>query len=133
MILEFLYRRQHYKTIKITIGSKRLNAIVADTLTKKIIGLMFRGGLPKDTCMLFLFDSEAKQGIWMRNMKFPIDILWLDERKRISGMKKGAHPGKGFFDFETYYPERPSKYIIEFQSGYLSKNKVAPSTKVDFK
>ena len=133
MILEFLYRRQHYKTIKITVGGTTLNAMVADTLTKKIIGLMFRDSLPKGTCMLFLFDSATKQGIWMRNMKFPIDILWLDERKMISGMKKRAQPGRGFFDFETYYPSRPSKYIIEFQSGYLSKNKIIPSTKVDFK
>ena len=132
MILEFLYRRQQYRITKVTIGKVKLNAIVADTFTKKVIGLMFRRSLPKNTCMLFPFGNAANQGIWMRNMEFPIDILWLDGRKRVSGMKKGAQPGRGFFDFKTYYPERPSKYIVEFQSGFLSRNKVTPATRVIF-
>ncbi|MDE1833254.1 MAG: DUF192 domain-containing protein [Candidatus Micrarchaeota archaeon] len=133
MILEFLYRRQIYKTTKVRIGKAVLNAIVADTLVKKIIGLMFRDGLPKNTCMLFLFDHASNQGIWMRNMKFAIDIIWLDGGKGITGMVKNARPATGVFDFKTYYPSRPSKYVIELPAGFLSRNRITGQSKVDLR
>ncbi|HVC57985.1 MAG TPA: DUF192 domain-containing protein [Candidatus Acidoferrales bacterium] len=116
-----------------TIGKRTLDALVADTFVKKMIGLMFRDGLPSGGCMLFAFDYSSRQGIWMRNMKFPIDIVWLDEKKRITGMKSGTKPANGFFDFTTYYPGSPSKYIIELPSGFLSRNKVGKNSKVSFK
>ena len=116
-----------------TIGKRTLNALLADTFVKKMIGLMFRDGLPSGTCMLFAFDYRSRQGIWMRNMRFAIDIVWLDERKRITGMKSAAKPAYGFFDFTTYYPESPSKYILELPSGFLSRNRIAKNSKVSFK
>src|SRR6266849_2707331 len=47
------------------------------------MGLMFRPSLPLDHGMLFLFDQPDFHGIWMKNCKFPIDILWLDEERKV--------------------------------------------------
>ena len=49
----------------------------------RAMGLMFRPSLPSDRGMLFVFDQPDFHGIWMKNCKFPIDIVWLDERRRV--------------------------------------------------
>ena len=45
----------------------------------RALGLMFRPSLPEDKGMLFVFEYSDFHGIWMKNCKFPIDIVWLDE------------------------------------------------------
>ena len=47
------------------------------------MGLMFRPSLPADRALLFVFDGLDFHGIWMKNCRFPIDIVWLDEQQRV--------------------------------------------------
>src|SRR5438128_12482274 len=49
----------------------------------RAMGLMFRPSLPLDHGMLFLFERPDFHGIWMKNCKFPIDILWLDSDHKV--------------------------------------------------
>src|SRR6185436_12450814 len=58
----------------------------------RAMGLMFRSSLPLDRGMLFLFEQSDFHGIWMKNCKFPIDILWLDEQKTIVHVEEKAAP-----------------------------------------
>ena len=58
----------------------------------RAMGLMFRPSLAADRGMLFLFDGRDFHGIWMKNCKFPIDILWLDERARRSCTSQEGAP-----------------------------------------
>ena len=44
----------------------------------RAMGLMFRPSLARDRGMLFVFERSDFHGIWMKNCRFPIDILWLD-------------------------------------------------------
>ncbi len=60
----------------------------------RAMGLMFRPSLAPDRGMLFLFDRPDFHGIWMKNCKFPIDIVWLDEEKKVVHVKEGAPPCK---------------------------------------
>src|SRR5947199_10180370 len=47
------------------------------------MGLMFRPSLPLDHGMLFIFAQPDFHRIWMKNCKFPIDIVWLDGEARV--------------------------------------------------
>src|SRR4029077_12468243 len=49
----------------------------------RAMGLMFRPSLPSDRGMLFVFAQPDFHGIWMKNCKFPIDILWLDDAHKV--------------------------------------------------
>jgi hypothetical protein len=117
-ILGFLQRRQKYSSIQLyTEGNdKRLTALVADTVIKRMIGLMYREKLDEGQCMLFLFRHNGIQGIWMRNMRFPIDIVWADAKKRVVHVVEGAQPCKGL-NCKTYYPKEPSMYVVEVAAG----------------
>src|SRR3954470_25075142 len=58
----------------------------------RAMGLMFRPSLPVDRGMLFLFERPDFHGIWMKNCKFPIDILWLDEHHAVVHLAEKVPP-----------------------------------------
>ena len=121
MHLLALFRPRHYNTASVYFGKYKFKAFIADSFAKKMFGLMFWKGIGKKECMLFVLDKPAKAGIWMLNMQFPIDIVWVSEDKRVVSIVKNAEPCKGLFGCTVYYPDKPAKYILEFGSKTASK------------
>ncbi len=80
--------------------------------------------------MLFIFDGESRQGIWMQNMLFAIDVLWLDSKSRIVSMERNLQPCQSMFGCKTYTPEKGSKYVIELKAGTIAKNRIKLGSKV---
>jgi uncharacterized membrane protein (UPF0127 family) len=92
----------------------------ADSVFSKAKGLMFRSELGKGRGMLFTFGREDYVGIWMLFVRFPIDLIYLDSKKRVVGIFERIRPVT--FNPKTwkvYYPVVPSKYIIEVNSGII--------------
>ena len=77
-----------------------------------------RISLGKNDSMLFVFDSDSRPGFWMKDMKFPIDIVWLDASKKVVTIKRNATPESYL---EAYYPSAPARYVIELVSGRASE------------
>src|SRR5262245_44587989 len=96
------------------------------------MGLMFRPSLPMDHGLLFIFEAPDFHGIWMKNCKFPIDIVWLDEERRVVHVQEGAPPCTKE-PCDVYYPLRRASYVIEINSGQARKEKLVVGSSVDFK
>jgi uncharacterized protein len=108
---------QKYRRTFIHVNNRRFIAIIADSSIKRMIGLMFRKGLGMNQCMLFMFPNEGLHSIWMHNMLFAIDAVWIDKRLSVVDVKKEIKPCNSFYNCATYSPKKESKYIIEFRSG----------------
>jgi len=121
-----------YETKTIQIGDRKLKADVADTMMKRARGLSGRKALGLGKCMLFIFPYKAIYPIWMRGMKFPIDIIWLDEKKHITDFRTDLKPAHGPLVFKTYSHEGSAKYAIELPAGFIKKNRVKANSKVKF-
>lgn len=121
-----------YEIREVRIGNKKLKAEVADTSAKRAKGLSNRQLLKKDQCMLFIFPYAAKHTLWMRGMNFPIDVLWLNDKKRIVDIKTDLKPASGFLDFKMYAPKEHANYVIELNAGFVESKKVSFSTKIIF-
>jgi len=93
---------------------------------------MYRKRLRNNECMIFVFGRSSRYGIWMLNMQFPIDIIWLDERKRIVSFVKNAIPCKSIFNCKMHYPKRASKYILETDAGFVDSSKLSSGKRVEF-
>lgn len=106
-------------TRKVTIGSTEIEAEVADTLPKQIKGLMFRKSLPDKSGMLFLFGSDDYHGIWMMNMSFPIDIIWIGSEHKIVDIVKDAQPCG--MVCKTYQPKEKARFVLEVNAGFTEK------------
>jgi len=87
---------------------------IADTSKARIQGLMFRQELGKDKAMLFVFREEGVYSFHMRNVNFPLDIVWLNENKEIVFIKTNALPEE-----EGISPDKEAKYVIEFNAGVI--------------
>lgn len=92
---------------------------IADTYSKRIKGLSGREFLPENTVLLFVFDEPGYPGIWMKDMKFPIDILWL--QGSLSSTLKIVHIEKDISP-QTYptifYPTALSTHVLEANTGF---------------
>jgi len=95
------------------------------------MGLMFRASLPEDRGMLFVFGRPDFYGIWMKNCKFPIDILWLDPDKKVVDVARSVPPCKEE-DCPTYRPLRRATYVVELGAGQAAREKADLGTTVEF-
>ncbi len=69
--------------------------------------------------MLFVFDEPGKHGIWMKDMRFPLDIIWIDNNLRIVDIKKNISPDT--FP-EVFEPKSDATFVVEVNAGFAERN-----------
>ena len=114
----------HYFTTKnidqkiqtITISGQKFNLEFADTEQKREQGLSGRASLPKDSGLLFTFDKPDYHGFWMKDMKFPIDIVWLNDKKEMLSITRNLQP-KSYP--KIFYPPQEVRYVLEINTGII--------------
>lgn len=131
-MLKLVSKHLRYKIIRLKIKKRTLNVELADSFFKRAIGLMYRAKISSKKGMLFLFNSEGKEGVWMKNMRFPIDIAWIGADKRIVYMLRNI-PVCRSFTCKVYKPDSEAKYVLELKSGFLKGNSVKLGDRVHFK
>jgi uncharacterized membrane protein (UPF0127 family) len=97
----------------------------------RAMGLMFRPSLAEDRGLLFLFESLDFHGIWMKNCKFPIDILWLDADKKIVHVQESAAPCAKE-PCPVYSPLRRASFVVELNAGQARREKAVVGKSVSF-
>lgn len=105
--------------MKVEIKGITVEVEVANTLYKRIKGLMFMKFLEKNKGMLFVFREEFYPKFWMFGMCFPIDIIWINEKEKIVDITYNAEPS--FNPCRTYTPKKKCKYVLEVVSGFAEK------------
>jgi len=92
-------------------------------------GLMFRNRLDPDTGMLFLFPSAAPLTFWMKNTLIPLDMIFIDSKRRIVGIVQNAEP-----ETETgRHVDGDSQYVLEIGGGLSQKWGITAGSTVEFK
>ncbi|HUD05773.1 MAG TPA: DUF192 domain-containing protein [Candidatus Saccharimonadales bacterium] len=91
--------------------------LVAKSITAQEKGLGNRNSLPNNEGMLFVFKAPAEECFWMKEMRFPLDIIWLSSTKKVVYVKTDLQP--------STYPESfcasdLSQYVIELNAGQVS-------------
>lgn len=100
------------------IGDKQISVEIADTSEERAQGLSGRERLALGTGMLFVFDEPGIYGFWMKDMNFPIDIVWIDEKGRVVGVERDARPET--FP-QAFYPPSEVLYVLELNSGVAAE------------
>lgn len=91
-----------------------VSVIIADTPELRRQGLSGRKEIGA-AGMLFVFDEPDYHGIWMKDMLFPIDIIWIDESLTVVGIDKGVRPDTYP---RTFRPPVPVRYVVETVERY---------------
>ena len=106
-------------------------AEVADTPIRHQMGLMFRDSLPSDRAMLFIYPGDDFHSIWMKNCRIPLDIVWLDQKRRVVQMEENAPPCQTA-RCPTYTPSQKNRYVLEFPAGLIRREQIHPGSRIDF-
>ena len=100
---------------------------IADTAMAQQKGLSGRQNLAPDGGMIFVFEGVTDRCFWMKDMNFPIDIIWVDGWRVVTRVMQDVRP-------ETY-PESycaPAKHVIELKAGEADKAGIAAGKQLDF-
>lgn len=105
-----------------------LEVQIADTDPRRARGLMFQEQLPFDQGMLLVFDSPGKLSIWMLNMQFPLDMLWIDGNGTVVYIEKNVLPCKTAVETVTCPSykggDKEAQYVLEVTAGFIDKNNI---------
>ena len=112
-------------------SGKVLQAEVMVSDEDRAMGLMFRPSLPLDRGMIFIFETADFHAIWMKNCKFPIDIVWLDEEKKVVHVAESVPPCKAD-PCPVYNPMRRASYVIEINAGQARREKAVLGAPIRF-
>ncbi len=97
----------------------------------RAMGLMFRPSLPQNRGLLFVFERSDFYGFWMKNCRFPIDMVWLDEQKQVVHLAEAVPPCKAD-PCPVYEPLRRASYVIEMNAGQARREKLVVGATVSF-
>ena len=127
---------------KVCLKDVCVQAEIAGTDAQRQKGLMFREGLPENEGMLFVFEKEARYSFWMKNMRFPLDIIWIDKDKRIADIKTNVPACKEIYESfaggnrekscESFTPYGNALYVLEVNAGFTQKHGIKIGEKVSF-
>ena len=119
---------------EVSVGNKLYKLEVAQTYQDLERGLAKFDDIKDNEGMLFIFEEPGRWTIWMKDMKFNIDIIFLNENKEVvtiyENVKFENH--ENVFAYRKYQPEYDSKYVIELKEGQVAENKVKIGDKIEF-
>ena len=105
---------------------------VADTLKKRSLGLGKRTSLKKGWGMLFVFEKRKPHRFWMKDMQFPLDIIWLDNHK-IVHIIHNAKPANSSDEPEVMTSPVPVNFVLEIAAGSAAKLRLKTGQRMKFK
>ncbi|MDO8621481.1 MAG: DUF192 domain-containing protein [Candidatus Levybacteria bacterium] len=108
------------KTPKITINNHSFNLYIAKSSRDKEIGLAKYSNLPQNQGMLFPFGTASYYSFWMKDMKFPIDIIFIGNN-RIVAIYQNLQPPQKDQNPAIYRPEKLSDTVLEINAGLSEK------------
>ena len=111
-------------TSVVKIGDKTIYVILAKTASEQSKGLAIKDSMTEDEGMFFVFDKPQKYSFWMKDMKFPIDIIWADPTGKIVHIEKNLQPCIFLLPCASYTPDIDSLYVLEVVSNFTSKHNI---------
>jgi uncharacterized membrane protein (UPF0127 family) len=91
ILLVCIFFGYNNKNTKINLNGHIINVEVANTQAEREVGLGNREDLCKNCGMLFVFEKLDKYSFWMKDMKFDIDIIWINNDRIIDISKNVLH------------------------------------------
>ena len=120
ILILILRLRLSQKPMSVLIKEVKFDVYVADTEEKRSKGLSIYNSLPHDRGMIFDFGKkDIYATFWMKDMKFALDIIWINDEKIVKIDENVPTPPVNTPDNKlTLYPSNiPIDYVLEVNSG----------------
>jgi uncharacterized membrane protein (UPF0127 family) len=108
-------------------GTARIAVELARTDAERQRGLMYREHLDDDKGMLFVFEGMGEHAFWMKNTLIPLDMIHIDDQRRIVGIVADATP----LSTRPLSIGMPSAYVLEVRGGLAKARGMAVGDTVE--
>lgn len=105
----------------LAIGTATVGVAIADTHEARRKGLSGVAELAEYQGLFFVFPKNRMYGIWMKDMQFPIDIIWFDEHLIVVDIARHISPDT--FP-AAFFPQKEARYILEVHAGFSDQHGV---------
>ncbi len=102
---------------------------IADTPALQQLGLSGRADLAAGDALLFPFPKDAYYPFWMKDMNFPIDIIWINKDKKIVHIVEHASPASYP---QTFQSPVLARYVLEVRDGIVKEKGIKVGDKAEF-
>ncbi len=113
---------------ELTLPKGSLYVHIASSIREQQTGLSFQKGMKNNEGMLFVFPKEGRYGFWMKDMNFPIDIIWIGEDGTVVYIEEdvatSTYP-------EVFTNDPKAKYVLELNSGGAKDYGIYLGTKIN--
>ena len=116
---------------KVVIGNAEIKVEIADTPEEMQKGLSNRDNLGGNKGMLFVFSEPGQPVFWMKDMRFSIDIIWI-QGDEIVDIAPNLPVVAGEF-LSTYTPREPANYVLEVNAGFAKEHGIKAGDRVEIK
>lgn len=117
-----VYIQMVEKRISLVLGDGIFNVLVVSDDASRQKGLGGKDSIADNEGLMMNFSSDSKWGIWMKDMKFPIDIVWLDSNKKVVDIVKNVKPDEP--TGTVHRPRKPARYVLEFKAGTVDNKAI---------
>jgi len=110
---------------EVKINEDIFTVFIADDKEEQKRGLIGHKSLSERSGMLFIFDAPNIPRFWMKDMQFPIDIIWIFQNQ-IIGWSENALPQSSTLnsEFIIYYPPSLVDMVLEVAAGTVERKNI---------
>jgi uncharacterized membrane protein (UPF0127 family) len=122
------------RVIQLRHDGATLRVEVASTAEQRALGLGDRDSLDADAGMLLDLQQTRRASIWMKGMRFPLDIIYIREDGSVSSVTADVPPERGVADADLrmYPSEEPVRYVLEVNAGAAARLGIGPGDVLQF-
>lgn len=123
VFLAYLKTREYFlPKVVVQIGDQKVIVEIADSPLARAQGLSKHAPLQENQGMLFIFSKPDRFQFWMKDMKFPIDIVWLNEGRVVDIAPEVQVSVTA--DLPVYTPRLPASSVLELKAGFMARHGV---------
>ncbi|MBM3257286.1 MAG: DUF192 domain-containing protein [Candidatus Liptonbacteria bacterium] len=118
---------------ELRVGNRTYIVEIADTIPLRTQGLSGRDKLEEGHGMLFVFGSLGEHPFWMKDMKFPLDFVWINGDRVVGTTERvpAPAPSSSILSLPNYHPPEPIDKMLEINAGEVAKWGIQVGDKVE--
>jgi len=106
----------------------KIDLEIADTEYERQLGLMNRKEMKENEGMLFIFPRLELQSFWMRNTLISLDIMFVNDQKKIVTIHKDTR----ILSDISYPSTQPSVYVVEVIAGFTDRHNIQVGDRINW-
>lgn len=120
-LIFYQYKKGTTVNGKVIVQEETFNVQIVDKPADLQKGLSGRGSMPANQGMLFLFPNKGDYPFWMKDMEFPLDIIYISDNKVVTIYEEVPSPLYPNENLTVYRSKVPANKVLELNAGSVKK------------